>query len=128
MTGNTAAGGTVAPKRRFNQDDAAARSSSEPAVNGYPGASEAADSAARITSGVGSTGVPTDRSTMPSGCRRARSAAGASRSQGKSGSEVTASSGWAAGWWTSSVLDLVGVDVGGKRSDDRVVLVDLAHL
>src|ERR1700712_192616 len=38
-----------------------------------------------MSAGVASTGVPTERSTIPSGCDRARSAKGTSRSHGKSG-------------------------------------------
>jgi hypothetical protein len=38
-----------------------------------------------ITSGVSSTGVPMERSTIPSGCFLAMSPAAAIRSQGKSG-------------------------------------------
>src|SRR5207249_3402462 len=52
----------------------------------YPGGSAAEVSAARSTSGTGSTGVPMDRSTRPSGCARAVAPASAMVSQGKSGS------------------------------------------
>src|SRR4051812_25863953 len=90
-----------------------------------------------MTSGVGSTGVPTDRSTMPSGCRRARCEAGASRSQGKSGSRllIMGSSCETPACHqrnpminSSSVSSLVGVDVSRQPRDERVVLVDLADL
>ena len=60
-------------------------SSSKPAAVGYPGAFAAAAKAEVITCGVSSTGVPIDRSTMPSECFRAMSPAAAIRSQGKSG-------------------------------------------
>ena len=49
--------------------------------------------AAWITAGTGSTGVPTDRSTMPPGCARARSAAGARASQGNTGSRAAYAAG-----------------------------------
>src|SRR5690606_12148839 len=78
-------------------------------------------SASRTTSGVASTGVPTERSTMPSGCARARSANGTSVSQGKSGSPPVrrptaagAGSGRAVLRWQSG--------------DDGVVVVDLPEL
>src|SRR3954451_15540423 len=75
-----------------------------------------------MNGGVGSTGVPTDRSTMPSGCARARSAAGARRSQGKSGSRPELMGSF------SVLVDEASVDVRRECSDDRVVLVDLADL
>ncbi len=52
---------------------------------GSPGASAAADSASCTTCGVGSTGVPIERSTMPSGWARAVAAYAVSWSHGKSG-------------------------------------------
>src|SRR3954453_14309426 len=90
-----------------------------------------------MSPGVGSTGVPTDRSTMPSGGRRARCPAGASRSHGKSGNlslimglscetPVCHQRNPMINSW--SVSRLVGVDVGGQSGHQGVVLVDLADL
>ena len=70
---------------REAQETQACRNSISPAAVGYPGALAAAASAEVITSGVSSTGVPIERSTIPSGCFRATSPAAAIRSQGKSG-------------------------------------------
>src|SRR5256885_14198626 len=74
-----------APHTRVTHDEIAARKEGVPAVCGYPGASEAAARAARTIGGTGSTGVPIDRATSPSGCPAARAFAGSSWSQGKSG-------------------------------------------
>ena len=74
-----------ADKIRFAQETQACRSSSKPVAVGYPGALAAAANAEVITSGVSSTGVPMERSTIPSGCFLAMSPAAAIRSQGKSG-------------------------------------------
>ena len=54
------------PRRRANHAATASRSAGVPQVCGYPWASAAAVRAALTTSGVGSTGVPTERSTIPS--------------------------------------------------------------
>src|SRR4051812_36129212 len=97
-----------------------------------------------MTFGVGSTGVPTDRSTTPSGCARATAPAGASRSHGKSGKALELIMGLSLRHacvscayphdhrWDQPVGGLVagfvGVDVGRKGGDDRVVLLDLADL
>ena len=72
------------------------------------------------TSGVGSTGVPTERSTMPSGWARACSAYAVSWSQGKSGSR----------WETGPVIGAGSLVVllRRERRDQRVVVVDLADL
>jgi hypothetical protein len=70
---------------RFAHETQACLSSINPAAVGYPGAFAAAANAAVITSGVSSTGVPMDRSIIPSGCFLATSPAAAIRSQGKSG-------------------------------------------
>ncbi len=68
MTGSTAAAlSPVMPKRRCSAATAESRSRAVPAVVGYPGAEPAAASASRISGATGSTGVPTDRSTIPSG-------------------------------------------------------------
>ena len=56
-----------------------------PTAVGYPGAFAAAFNASVITLGVASTGVPIDKSIIPSGWLRASSAALAMRSHGKSG-------------------------------------------
>jgi len=66
-TGSTSSGDTGMPCARASQPAAADRSRDVPHVAGYPGASEAAASASRIKPGTGSTGVPMDRSTGPSG-------------------------------------------------------------
>src|SRR5207248_3167198 len=66
----------AAPHARDTHAEIAARTAGVPAVSGYPGASEAAANADRTTSGTGSTGVPMDRSTSPSGCSSARVFAG----------------------------------------------------
>src|SRR5205814_10624798 len=73
----------AAPQARDTHDSMEDRSAGVPAVSGYPGASEAADSAARTGAGTGYTGVPLDRATSPSACSPARAFAGASRSQGQ---------------------------------------------
>ncbi len=67
MTGSTSPGETETPCARASQPAAADRSCEVPQVAGYPGAFEPPASASRITSGTGSTGVPMDRSTAPSG-------------------------------------------------------------
>jgi hypothetical protein len=59
-----------------------------PAVVGYPGAALAEASASRINGATGSTGVPTDRSTMPPGCDLASAVASARVSQGNSGNRA----------------------------------------
>jgi hypothetical protein len=64
----------------------AVRRSWLPAVSGYPGALVLSRRLSWMNSGVGSTGVPTERSTIPRGCWRARWPKGARASQGKSGS------------------------------------------
>ena len=60
-----------------------------PCTIGYPGASEASPRAVRTGNGTRSTGVPTERSTSPSGCADATFLAGNRLSHGKSGSRVT---------------------------------------
>ncbi len=67
MTGSTLSGSTVTPCRLASQPAAAARSAGVPAVAGYPGESAAPVSASMMIGGTGSTGVPTDKSTMPPG-------------------------------------------------------------
>src|SRR5690242_8956180 len=87
--GSTPSGETSGtPRRRANHAATASRRSDVPQVWGYPGASAAAANAAWTSGGVGSTGVPTERSTMPSGWAAAVALYGASVSQGKSGSSV----------------------------------------
>src|SRR5687768_7910026 len=106
-----------------SQSRQACRVSSRPTVSGYPGASAASRSACCTTAGVGSTGVPMERSTMPPGCARARSAWPVSRSQGKSPSrEETRPP--PSGSLSGSLVVLLR----RQSSDERVVLVDLAHL
>ena len=87
-TGSTSSGDTVTPWARASQPAAADRSRGVPHVAGYPGASDAAASASRIKPGTGSTGVPMDRSTAPSGWSPAFSRSGAIRSQVKAGSRL----------------------------------------
>ncbi len=74
MVGSTWSVPSVAFRRRACQSTIACRSSGVPTVVGYACASVAQASASRMRVGVGSTGDPMLRSTMPSGCRRARSA------------------------------------------------------
>ena len=74
------------PCARASHPAAAARNCGVPHVAGYPGAFEASARASRIRSGTGSTGVPMDRSTGPSGWSPAFSRSGAIRSQVKAGS------------------------------------------
>jgi hypothetical protein len=62
------------------------RSAVVPDVSGYPGLLAALDNACIARSGVGSTGVPIDRSTIPPGCASAAALGAAIVSQGKSGS------------------------------------------
>ena len=80
-TGSTSSGGTRTPCARASHPAAAERNRGVPHVAGYPGAFEASARAARIRSGTGSTGVPMDRSTAPSGWSPAFSRSGAIRSQ-----------------------------------------------
>ena len=82
--------------------------------------------------GVGSTGVPTDRSTMPSGCARARSAWPVSLSQGKSGSrEETVSvahsscscgGSAATSAWSLSISPILAAPPGEPRSSKKWTL------
>ena len=72
ITGRIAAGSIVTPRDRESHTAISPRSSSGPCVVGYPGASAPARSASWTISGVGSTGVPTEMSTMPSACSAAR--------------------------------------------------------
>ena len=57
-------------------------------MNGYPGLLAARHKALVASSGVGSMGVPTERSTMPPGWPSAVALAVAIVSQGKSGSSA----------------------------------------
>ena len=77
ITGSTETGSTCTSSERASHPAAAERSSGVPAVSGYPGALAAAARAFWMTTGTGSTGVPTDRSTAPPGDARAFSAMGA---------------------------------------------------
>ncbi len=89
ITGSTAdSANPVTPYRRDRAATAAARNSGVPAVAGYPGAAEAAANASRMIGATGSTGVPTDRSTMPPGYAAAMAAASARVSQGNTGSDA----------------------------------------
>jgi hypothetical protein len=56
-------------------------------VVGYPGAELAAARACLMTGATSSTGVPTERSTMPSGCDLAVAETSANVSHGKTGSD-----------------------------------------
>src|SRR4029453_10284875 len=76
-------------------------------------------------SGVGAPGVPTERSTMPSGCARARSPYDVRWSHGKSGSLPETGSGRDP--IKPSGRSLV-VLLRRQRGDEGVVLVDHAHL
>src|SRR6476469_2517020 len=86
IVGRTASGSTVTPCRRRCASAAASRRAGVPCVAGYPGIHAAPVSASWMTAGTGSMGVPIDRSTIPSGCARARAPDSARVSQGKSGS------------------------------------------
>ena len=66
MVGSTPKPG-FASQARVTHSVMAARSAGVPAVSGYPGESAAAERAERTASGTGSTGVPMERSTSPSG-------------------------------------------------------------
>src|SRR5690625_586476 len=77
----------VSPNRRSSHVLAASRRAGVPAVAGYPGASVAESMACCTTAGVGSTGVPMDRSTAPPGYSPARRWYGTSASHGKSGND-----------------------------------------
>ncbi|CPU34712.1 Uncharacterised protein [Mycobacteroides abscessus] len=89
ITGNTAlsASGTT-PYLRVTASRMACRSAGVPAVAGYPGRSLAAANASRMTGATLSTGVPTERSTIPSGCAAAAALASAIVSHGNSGSDA----------------------------------------
>src|SRR4051812_10742910 len=138
-TGSTASTPSpVTPKRRDSQSTAACRVPGRPTVVGYPGESAAAAIASCTTCGVGSTGVPTDRSTIPSGCDRACAAYVARWSQGKSGSVCDTRRdaeradhpvrGAGAGP-SDGVLRVPSLLVLRREgADQRVVLVDHAHL
>ena len=67
MVGMTPASPTSTMFLRAPHARIASRTSAVPTTAGYPGASQDSASASRISAGVGSTGVPTDRSQMPSG-------------------------------------------------------------
>ena len=71
---------TEQERQRLNDDDAVSRDDVRDSL-----IDDAAANARRPISGVGSTGVPTERSTMPSECAEARALAPARESQGKSG-------------------------------------------
>ena len=73
------------PWRRSIAPAIAARNSGVPAVCGYPGTADAAAKPARADSKTSSTGVPIDRSIIPSGCAAARALAPASESHGNAG-------------------------------------------
>src|SRR5690606_23864079 len=75
----------ISTPRRAYQPTIADRTSGEPCVAGYPGASTAAARASRMRAGTGSTGDPIARSTTPSGCDPAASRNGTSEFHGKSG-------------------------------------------
>src|SRR5450759_5434846 len=116
IVGSTADGSRPrTPRRRSNHATAASRSSAVPWVVGYPGESEAHSRACRITDGVGSTGVPTERSIRPSGCARAIAASGARVSHGNAGRDRAS-------------RPTVVSDLGRERCDDGVVGIDLAEL
>src|SRR5476651_983317 len=68
-----------------------------------------------MNAGVGSTGEPTERSTNPSACSRARAANSEMVSQGKSGSERATNYLLPDGLWR-------------QRRNKRVILVDHADL
>src|SRR5690348_584162 len=77
-----------------------------------------------MRSGVGSTGVPTERSTIPSVCPRACSSYDVRWSQGKSGSDRETERAAHLAFRVGSFLVLRE----GQRGDHRVVLVDDTHL
>src|SRR6188768_3119161 len=108
---------SVTSRRRAYHETIASRRATLPAVAGYAWASVASARESRMIAGVGSTGEPTERSTMPSACDLARAANGSSESQGNSGS-------------CSGVrgMPLRRGTLRGQRGDHRVVVVDHAHL
>src|SRR5699024_585343 len=105
------------PNRRRSAPSAASCSCGVPAVVGYPGTSATEARASRMTGATGSTGVPTDRSAIPSGCARAAAFASARLSQGNPGSVPVS------GVRTGSILAH-----GRERLDPVRVVVGHAHL
>src|SRR6266545_1260513 len=93
ITGSTPVCGSTpgTSRRRAIQSAAACRVVAVPIVVGYAGASAASASARLTNSGTGSTGLPMDRSTIPSGCAAAFCLYGASLSHGKSGNRLEVS-------------------------------------
>ena len=137
MTGSTSSVGTDTPSARSSQPTAAERSPGVPHVAGYPGALDAPASALRIRSGTGSTGVPIDRSTGPSGCSPAFSRSGAIRSQVNAGSRLASvipqsfrciySSGACGGsaattGWSLPILPVLEAPPGEPRSSKKSTL------
>ena len=98
-----------------------------PAVNGYQGLSAARDNARIASSGVGSTGVPTDRSTIPPGCASAVALAAAIVSQGKSGSSE-ANLVRRAGTPVNTAQRSLVVLLRGQAFDQRVIFIDHTEL
>ena len=113
---------------------AAARSVSVPCDGRVAGGVGGARASARCTtSGTGSTGVPTDRSTMPSGCADARGLArrragptgsrGAGRASGDGAQLSTACGGRAATiGWSFSILPILAAPPGEPRSSKNSTL------
>src|SRR5699024_12244799 len=90
----------------------ASRSCGLPWAVGYPCASVAARSASWTTAGVASTGVPMDRSAIPPGWARARSAYGAR---------------WSQGYPSSSGANPTRSFLRRQGGDERMILVDQAQ-
>src|SRR5262245_13364862 len=86
MHATTASSAMATPKRRPIHVAAASRYAGAPMAAGYPVAAPAASARARrATSGIGSTGVPTEQSTMPPGTASAVARSSARRSWGYGG-------------------------------------------
>src|SRR5262249_19674822 len=86
MHATTASGATATPKRRPIHVAAASRYAGAPMAAGYPVAAPAASARARrASSGIGSTGGPTEQPTMPPGTASAVARRPARRSCGYGG-------------------------------------------
>ena len=123
------AGDAVAARQPVDRTPAGSRT--RPIVLRVAGESAASRSACCTTSGVGSTGVPIERSTTPSGWARAFSAYGVSRSQGKSGSAVRRrprGQSWGCGGsasisgWSLSISPILAAPPGEPRSSKKWTL------
>src|SRR5690349_6829889 len=86
MQASTASDETATSNRRAIQAAAASRYAGAPIAGGYPVAAAAASESARCaTSGITSTGVPTEQSTRPPGAASATARSSRKRSCGYGG-------------------------------------------